>query len=191
MTMNWRKSTTTYQSQWQTTIERGVEAGQSPLFDLGASPGDLSGLAALLALLAFADQRTDVTAPVVIAGGNSVGWLVGLICQAHAPRVPGLTSIYSGADPSTHMASSALYDSQLSAPRHPEQAGMPVYLAPYVAPDRHSSAPLWDALPFAFGAPAGRNPQATSDNGPSIADPWLTWASVTLALALILLALLV
>jgi hypothetical protein len=181
--MNWHKSTTTYQTQWQTIIEHSLEAGQIPLFDLGASPGDLPGLATLMALLTFADQRTDVSSPLIIAGGNSVGWLVGLLYQAQVPRVPMLTSVYSGVDPSTHMASSALYTSQLS--------GLPASLAPYVAPEMHSGAPLWDALPFALGAQPGRNLQTSADGAPTTTDSWLTWASVTLALALILLALLV
>lgn len=191
MTMNWRKTTTTYQTQWQTTLERSLEAGQIPLIDLGASLGELPGLSALVALLTFASQRTDVTAPVVVAGGNSVAWLVALLDHVYLPRVPGLTAIYGGAEPTTQMASSALYDSQLSAPLDAASTATPTYLTPYVLPQSSSAAPRWEVLPFLLGGLSRSAQQTVEDKFTMQADAWLTWASVSVALALILLALLV
>jgi hypothetical protein len=191
MTMNWCKTMTTYQTQWQTTIERSLEAGQTPLIELGASLGELSGLSTLVALLAFAGQRNDLTAPVMVAGGNNVAWLIGLLYQVYLPRVPALTAIYGGAEPVTQMASSALYDSQLSTANARRPTAPPTYLAPFVTPQDASSAPRWEALPFLLGAPPHALPQASGSQPGMQTDPWLTWAGVCLAFVLILLALLV
>lgn len=190
MSMNWYKTTTNYQTQWQTTIERGLESGQTPLIDLGAGLGELPQLNALVALLNFAGQRADLTSPAIVAGGNSVVWLAGLFYPAYLPRLPALTVLYGGADPAMQLASSALYDSQLSTPLDTGETAIPTYLAPYTTPRIASAVPRWDTLPFLLGGPPSE-PQSTGDNLAVQADTWLTWASVGLALALILFAFLV
>ena len=191
MSMNWYKTTTNYQTQWQTTIERGLEAGQTPLIDLGASLGELPQLNALVALLSFAGQRADLTSPVIIAGGNSVLWLAGLFYPAYLPHVPALTVLYGGADPTMQLASSTLYGSQLATSLDTQETATPTYLAPYITPQITSTTFRWDTLPFLLGGPPPSGNQSTGDDLAVQSDAWLTWAGVGLALALILFAFLV
>lgn len=190
--MYWNRSAAEIAADWQTEVETKLEAGSTPLLTAGTPALALSGAATLLAYQQFAAQRTDITTPLVIAGGGSALWLGLLLAHSAERGAPLPTVVYGGPDPATYLASVATLSSGAltAAPlvrpgTSPEAAD---FLAPRLAPGL--SAP-WEALPFveigerprpALAGPAAR-PDPTGD--------WIAWGALLLALCLILSALLI
>src|SRR6476619_3449187 len=77
--MIFKPRTSALQRDWRTEIDTSLEAGQTPLLDLGSSQQMLRGLPILMALRTFAARRVDVAAPNLLIGGNPVMWLVCLM----------------------------------------------------------------------------------------------------------------
>lgn len=173
------------QDLWQTTIAGGVETGQTPSLDLGLSTEILANLDALLALLTFAADRQDLTAPQVIIGGASSSWLVALLAldQRAAPdHPPALTVTYGGADAATQLASVGIYQQPIFRPLARRE--LPPGYAPWFAPASVAAPRSWPAWPWLF-VTAGATALRTA------ADRWLQWTGLALAVGLIVLALLV
>ncbi len=185
---------------WQTQTERATEAGaladdaSAPQLHLGPLEDALAGLPGQRALHAFANQRRDLAAPTVLAGGDSGSWLLALAQQHSAPPLVNIDAgTASDQAASDQAASDQAASNQMSSearqllPLHVLYGGVDraTYaassddvLAWQVAPAQQPGAPLaWSALPF---VPTGLlRAQAR----------WTAWGGVALALALFLAAL--
>ncbi len=194
----WNQAPVAIYTEWQSEIEASIEAGRMPLLDLGSSNLSLDDLAMLAALRTFVDQRVDVTAPVMIAGGSSILWLAALMQQQpttalRRPLAPIL--VFAGADRATYLATlTTLLPEQFAETGRLAQAApanMAVLFTPYA--QARTSLP-WDLLPFAVTeeALAGSRSSDRQLAGSIDASPlelWVSWAAIGLALLLVLFAL--
>ncbi|MFN8488544.1 MAG: hypothetical protein U0350_13170 [Caldilineaceae bacterium] len=189
--MFWRQTANTLRQDWQTTIDASLEAGQSPVLDLGSSQQMLQGLPVLAALRSFAVQRVDVATPTLLIGGDAAVWLA-LLLQVRSPsemrRSPEPALVFAGPDVATYLASLTT----LTPERPPEAVLLPRATPPAVRPLLLPPAAAqlvlpWETLPFAVTAEA----QATAAP-PTVAanrDKWLGWCAIGLVVLLLLAAL--
>jgi hypothetical protein len=173
---------------WTHTVDLNLEAGQRPLLDAGAGIGLLENLPVLVALHAYAQQRRDVTAPLITTGGNPLLWLAATMHEqpSQLPTSPGLTVLYGGPDLATQLAVIAT----LAPPRPVDlwRNQLPTQLASWFAPTTQGGAVRWEAFPWAQ-AEVAQQPVLTTVE-PSSGERWLSWLGLGLALVLIILALL-
>jgi hypothetical protein len=173
---------TDLRSDWAAQIEADLEAGQSPLLNLGAGNGLLENLPALVALHAFAAGRHDLAAPTVLVGGNPLLWLAALLHTADGigSHSPPFTLLYSGPDLATQIASSGAIMAAHQLVQQPHE--LPAAWTTLLAPGRQAGAPLWETLPLAVA-------QSTTPAPAEPDDPWLAWGGLSLALLLVILGL--
>lgn len=190
--MYWNRSVAEIAAVWQTEVETKLEAGATPLLTTGTPASALSGTANLLAYQQFAAQRTDITLPLLIAGGGSALWLGLLLAPGASRGAPLPTVVYGGPDPATYLASVAILSSGALTTPALVQSGTPPammdFLAPRLAPGL--STP-WEALPL---VEIGERPQPALAGTAAILDPtgdWIAWGALLLALCLVLSALLI
>ncbi|CAN5784338.1 hypothetical protein BH10CHL1_BH10CHL1_22810 [soil metagenome] len=194
----WNQAPIDISTEWQSEIEASLEAGGMPLLDLGSSTLSLDDLAMLAALRTFMDQRIDVTAPVMIAGGSSGSWLAALMQRSpnwgqRRPLSP--TLVFAGADRATYLATLTTMLPERPAEINHRAHIAPANMAPLFTPYTQARMALpWDLLPFVVTEEALAGPRA-SDR--PLADPidahpidlWVSGAAIGLVLLLILFAL--
>ncbi len=190
--MYWNRSASQIAAAWQTEIETKLEAGATPLLLTGTPSLALTGIIALPAYQQLMAQRTDITTPLLVAGGSSALWL-GLILAPNERRSTPLPAVvYGGPDPATYLANVQTLSTGRLAPPALAHSGAPAALAPFYAPRVTPAVPAaWETLPF---VEVGEGPQpalapSTLDTDP--ADDWIAWGTMLLALCLVLSALLI
>lgn len=182
---------------WQAQLEQGLEAGQTPLLELGVSQRLLDSWAAQRAFDAFHQTRTDLLTPTLLIGGSSALWPAILlqateVAEKGSPS-PALELLYGGADQATYMASiTTLAAERLLAGRF-QINDLPASMHPGLLPLTNQSVPLpWSALPLRLVNPLPVAPAALGEElGPTAVDPWLVWSALSLVVLLVLLALFV
>lgn len=195
----WNQAPVAIDVAWQSEIEASLEAGWRPLLDLGSSQLSLEDVTMLAALRTFIDQRVDVAAPVMLAGGHSVLWLAVLMHppsttaqrQALAP-----TLVFAGADRATYLATlTTLLPERFAETERLAQsapANMTALFTPYT---QARTALPWDLLPFAVTEEALADPRSSAEHqtvdSPDATrlEPWISWAAIGLTLLLVLFAL--
>lgn len=186
--MPWTPATADCFAAWQPEIEFAEEANSTPALYCAGSAQVLDSAPGLLAAEALAVARADLTAPVLLAGGPSPGWLALLFHARPAdapPLSPGCVTLFAGADAATLLASG-----QIARPRGPFAPPMHDLGSGYdalVRPRLEPGVPLrWEMLPFwlaTLPTPAAPTP---SDDA---RQEWLAWAAVALALIMLAAAL--
>jgi hypothetical protein len=188
--MSWHNSPAALRAEWQDRVEISLETGESPVLDLGANNGVLDSLPALMALQGFAEQRTDITTPTLVSGGNSLLWMAALVHEPSAAHAPALTVVYGGADLATQLGSLATQQVQPPARLQPPML-LPAQLAALFAPGAQAGPLWWEALPFAVAEEATRPANRPEDAPLRQDDPWLAWAAIAVAVVLVVAAFLV
>lgn len=190
--MIWNSSSTKIATAWQTEIETKLEAGATPLIQTGAPSNLLAGVPPLMAYRQFAARRTDITTPLMVAGGSSPLWLGLLLAPDDGRGVPLPAVVFGGPDPVNQFATvSTLSSGALTVPL-PIRTGTPPALVSFYAPRLAPGAPApWEALPF---VEVGERPQLGPADTAVESDPtyeWIAWGVLLLALCLVLSALLI
>src|SRR5687767_12792502 len=106
--MLYHRSPTQLYNKWQSEIEAGLEAGQTPVIDLGSGSLLFGMLPTLVALQYLAVRRTDVTTPTLLVNGVNPLWTAALLQTGTRPDGRGAplpTVVFGGADTVTYMAS--------------------------------------------------------------------------------------
>ncbi|MCX6044276.1 MAG: hypothetical protein NT075_04135 [Chloroflexi bacterium] len=194
----WNQAPVAIDVAWQSEIEASLEAGWRPLLDLGSSQLSLEDVTMLTALRTFVDQRVDVSAPVMLAGGHSVLWLAVLMHQPstalHQSLAP--TLVFAGADRATYLATlTTLLPGQFAETERLAQSA-PANMAALFTPYTQARTALpWDLLPFAVTEEALAGPRSSAEHqtvdSPDATrlEPWISWAAIGLTLLLVLFAL--
>lgn len=190
--MVWNRSAAEITAAWQTEIETKLEAGATPLLVVGTSALALSGASTLLAYQQLAAERTDITSPLLIAGGSSALWLGLLLAPSTNRAAPLPTVVYGGPDLATYAASVMTLSSGTMAAPALVQTGTPPAVADFFAPRLAPALTVpWEALPF---VETGESPRPALAGPMAISDPtgdWIAWGALLLALCLVLSALLI
>lgn len=187
---------------WLHQIEIHLESGQSPILDLGIYARTVSGLPALITLRRLAMERTDVTKPTAIIGGDVGLWLAALMQErvsVSSHRLTPISIVYGGPDWATYLASQTtqIRETDLNAP------GLPPALAPLFIVAQPQGMTNWWAFqpltmlnsswndPRALQATAlVNNPAHMQGNDSEVGmDEWHNWVGGVMAIALILFAL--
>jgi len=182
---------------WQTQVEQALEAGQTPLLELGVNQQLLAGWPAQITLHRFLQTRTDILTPTVLVGGNSALWPVLLLQTVppgeKTPVAPPLHLLYGGADQATYMASVTTVAADRLLACGLRLDATPASMTPGLAPLTNPSVPLpWSAITLAL-LPTPRPAAPSTETAPmtSVLDPWLAWSTLVLVVLLVLLALFV
>lgn len=179
---------------WQSQVEQALEAGQTPLLELGVNQRLLDGWAAQLALQGFTQTRTDILAPTLLIGGNSPLWPVLLLQpESSAGGSPPLHLLYGGADQATYLASVTTLAAERWLACGLQADALPTSMSPGLAPLTNPSLPLsWAAMSLALlPVPHPAPPTLEAEPAPPAVDPWLVWSALVLVVLLVLLALFV
>jgi len=190
--MLWNSSSQSTVDIWQAELEFALEAGDTPLLQVGGSQQTLTGLTSANALSILADHRNDLVRPVILIGGASSVWLTALFHSSPAnAHVAAGAVLFAGADNATRIASHACAASTRSRLRR-SPGDAPAGLAELLLPDAFPGTPFgWDAL-----APAVLEmddyPSEVQSAHQSIAPhaDWLAWLGTGIALALLAVTLL-
>lgn len=180
---------------WLRQVEQALEAGQTPLLELGLNQRLLDGWAAQLALHHFVQTRTDILTPSLLIGGNSPLWSVLLLQpepSAGGASAPPLHLLYGGADQATYLASVTTLAAERLLAAGLQVDALPASMAPGLAPLTNPSVPLpWAAMSLALlPVPHPAPPTLEAEPTPPV-DPWLAWSTLGLVMLLVLLALFV
>ena len=184
--MLWNRSSASLVAAWQAMLDERLEAGQTPLLDLGGPPQLLTSLPALTALCTFAASRVDITTPVVTTGGDGSLWVATLfyaLDERGKPRPHPLRLVYAGADAATIGATIATQSQSLAHPALRATESSLISLQRQMAPARQPAAALTsEALPFLLTNQSGVE---------STVESWLAKVGLALALGLIVVAILI
>ena len=199
--MFWNRSPSSIVQFWQDDAEQNIEAGSTPVIEFGVSNMPSDNTPAFLALQRWSVQRTDVSTPIIPAGGVGPLWMAAMMrpaprySQTHAPEP---LVLYTGANDAEYLSSVTILHAAVapSAPDTPRRAAIPgSYFAPRSQPGM--SIP-WDSLPFletydpqpfaARGEAPGDEGAGTEESHGDPTQDWLAWTALLLALFLILLA---
>jgi hypothetical protein len=184
---------------WRDEIEHSIEAGSSPILELGVSPIPSDDLLALMATQRWCGRRTDTSTPVLPGGGTGPQWIATLMRPL--PRVqqaPEPVMLYTGATEAEYLMSVAMLidATKTRYPNAPPRSAIPVS---YFAQDRQPGKSVsYDALPFLALHISPKDPQVwkrdigeeANQLGDDHLQDWLAWAGLLLALFLVLLAIL-
>lgn len=188
-------------NSWQQQSDLALEAGQTPLFALGARDGNLENLTALYAYEVCRSRHARGLPPLTLVGGAGPIWLLALLhvpmpAQRNAePDIHGGNGddggiAYIGADPAMAVAAATMTD-PASAANHrrrlmPPPGGLGLGFQEQICPTSLPAQPVrWSAFPLAVG------PAEPAPAGPTGVEPnWSAAAALLLAAALILLAIL-
>ena len=190
--MLWNSSSQSAVDSWQAELEFALEAGDTPLLQVGGSQQTLTGLTSANALAILAEHRNDLVRPVIVIGGASSVWLSALFQASPAnPHVATGAVLFAGTDNATRIASNACAPSTRSRLRR-SPGDAPAGFVEVLLPDAFPGAPFgWDAL-----APSVLEmddlPVAAQSAHQSVAThaDWLAWLGAGIALALIAVTLL-
>jgi hypothetical protein len=190
--MLWNSSSQTAVDTWQAELEFALEAGDTPLLQVGGNQQTLAGLTSANALEILAEQRSDLVCPVILIGGASSVWLAALFQSSPAnAHVATSTVLFAGVDGSTRIASSASAANARSRLRR-SPGDAPTGFVELLLPDAFPGAPFgWDALAPSIVAMGVLPSEIQAANQPvaSHAD-WLAWLGTGITLALLAVTLL-
>ena len=190
--MLWNSSSQTAVDTWQAELEFALEAGDTPLLQLGGSQQALEGLTSANALDILAEQRSDLVCPVILIGGASSVWLAALFQSSPAnTHVATGTVLFAGVDGATRIASSASAANARSRLRR-SPGDAPTGFVELLVPGTFPGAPCgWDALAPSVLEMGVFPPEMQSAYQPvaTHAD-WLAWLGTGIALALLAVTLL-
>jgi len=144
-------------AEWQAEIQFAVEAGVAPSLGVGGGSGVPATLVGLEAIRLLAEQRQDMTSPVVMAGGSNGAWLWVLMQpeRGDAAQSPPLVALFSGQDEATQIATAGTLPRPPAGLFPPGNRSLPDGFRPHVAPALQSAAPLqWDTLSLHVLEPA-------------------------------------
>lgn len=195
--MFWMPSAGDIVERWQTEIEHQVEAGKTPILDLGVGSLTTDSAAALLALQLLAARRDDASRPVLLAGGPNSAWPAFLLAPGGsplgAPSAQGVFQpwvLYTGANLAEHAATSDTLLAAVDLPGSGPAKNSGLVASMFQPRNRPGSLAPWETLPFLHIR--DETPAALQyDEQPT--DPtqdWLAWAVLLLALFLVILAIL-
>jgi hypothetical protein len=180
--MNQARSPQNIENAWNESLDLSLETGESPIFEMDAVSGGLTGMNAVLAMTLLDAQRTDLTAPQLLIGGASPLWLAALFHSRpdNAPRrTPPLTVIYTAPDVATDLAARTTWDTRRSA-FYQRPANLSPWAQPEAGPERNPATPdRWELAPLSRFSMTGNR------------DGWLAWMGVVAATALLLIAVLI
>lgn len=188
---------------WQSDLNYAVEAGIAPTIPLGVSDSALVALPSLSLLRHLSAQRTDMTVPIVLAGGGSGAWLTALLVDTESAATPVLGAetddgartpqerlspepvvVFSGADAATHMASSGILPKPPARLEPVTDRGLPAGVRDAVAPALQPAASMaWENMPFRILDSEG------GATGLPAASRWIGWLAGVLTILMILGAL--
>lgn len=177
---------------WRNQVHYAIESGDAPDLALGSSDEVLTTLVGQEALRAIADSRTDMTEPIVSAGGAAGVWLAALLLPVdRAPHdvqdvrpvraaAPGWLTLYTGVDAATHVASGLTLPQHPNRLRPPGSRGVPGGFADSIAPTLRPATPTtWENLPLRTLA-SGASPLGLRSAG-----AWCGWLALLLCLLLV------
>ncbi|MCE7985908.1 MAG: hypothetical protein DYG89_32420 [Caldilinea sp. CFX5] len=195
--MLYQNDTTRIAQAWQGQLEESLEAGEMPWLEGGLSRQTIAHLPMLLALEQLARQRTDVTTPGLLLGGDGIGWTAALMSQAAAQTgggSPALTLFYGGADQASYMALLATLPGPSAHTRQQRATGLPVGMQAQLLPTSQPGAiPPWSSLPFVLAEQAASHPHGRAGDAEAWLPwlPWLPWLTILVVIGLIITALFV
>lgn len=172
--------------RWQSHLQYAVEAGIAPQIALGQSADALTALVGLAALRLLIESRSDMSAPLLTAGGASGAWLAVLMQpQNGAPtHSPFAMTIFLGADPASVVASAGTLPRLPYGLRSPADRFLPVGFRDAIAPPLQPASPFtWESLPLRALEPVG------GLMGLHVPGAWLGWLGLLLAIGLVVGAL--
>lgn len=172
-------------SVWQAELQYAVEAGVAPQIALGHSDNALTALVGTETLRRLVELRSDVTSPLVAAGGPSGAWLSPLTQPQNGvdARTPSMVTLFTGADAATHISSGATLPLHPTGLRPARERNLPAGYRDLLAPALQPALPLtWESLPWRLLEP---HPEAAA----LPAGPWLGWLALGFSAVLILGAL--
>ncbi len=184
-------------THWQGQIDESLEAGEALLLEMGVGHSVLTQLGALRALERLAAERVDVTAPLLVVGGDGVAWAATLLSSAPVlptssnatALAPAITPFYVGADQATYMASLATLPAVSTHTRQHMVTGLPVGMQSLLLPETQLGvAARWSSLPFALVAQAQAVGDAESADVDD-QDAWLQWLTLLIVVGLLIVAL--
>ena len=191
--MFWMPSAGDIVERWQAEIEHQVEAGATPVLDLGMGGLTTGSAAALLALQLLAARRNDAARPMLLAGGPNSAWPALLLPPGSPPSAQGVFQpafLYTGANLAEHAATSAIFQAAVDMPGAGRPKENALVASAFLPNNRPGSLAPWEALPF---LDIQNKTNAALQDGEQPADPtqdWLAWAVLLLALFLVILAIL-
>lgn len=191
--MYWYRSINEIAAAWDAEMAAKLEAGATPLMAAGAPTSLLPSLPALLAMQQSVRQRTDVTVPLLVAGGSSSAWAALFLAPqpvGDRPAAPEPAVIFAGADPVTYHASLGMIAADVATPLG-MWAGTTPDVASRFAPRLLPGAVAnWESLPC---IEAGDRPALPADRPlpPDTLTDWIGGGVMLLALCLVLSALLI
>ena len=171
---------------WQAELHYAVEAGLAPQITLGGDSSSLSAIVALEALRALTESRGDSISPLVSAGGSSGAWLSALTQPppASTSRLPAGTTLFTGADAASQLASGATLPLHPSGLRPARDRQLPGGYRDLLLPAVQPAIPFaWESLPLRALEPPAGGVAGYARGG------WLGRAALVLAFILILGAL--
>ncbi len=186
---------------WQHATEQAVEAGRSPLLELGMDRRLLNNLPRLHALTTWTMRRTDVSQPLLLTGDVDALWPVPLLYPTPPDQAgqntgqntaPTAQLVYGGADQATYLASLTTYVPQRLQCGALYAVDLPAAMQPLANPQSqpHVNA-TWQTLPLTLLSTATQSPPSNPPAAPALDEPWLAWAALVMIIALVLLAIFV
>ncbi|MBX3012865.1 MAG: hypothetical protein KF832_15225 [Caldilineaceae bacterium] len=166
---------------WQQQIDQSLEAGAAVLLEGGVGHQLVDGLPALVALEQLMDERTDVTNPWLLMGGDGIAWSFAML---QASQLPALTPLYGGADQSTYLATLATLPDLATLSAGHRATGAPVGVHSWLQPAKQPGVtPSWSLLPLVLADRQAVNaPAATAEAG-------LQWLALVVVVLLFISAL--
>jgi hypothetical protein len=192
--MFWNRAISDILSSWQYELDAKLEAGETPLLNVGMSNLPLGMAPGLLALQALIARRVDVAAPVIVAGGNSPAWLATLVCRPRRAswQSPEPSVLFAGADAATYMATlSTLASETAAASARFGELSTPLALGAswQFAPQLHPGAPMsWDSLPFIACESSPARAMAHRPSTHEFGAELIAWGAMVFTVLLILTA---
>ena len=190
--MLYRNEAAKVAQQWQRQIEESLEAGEALWLETGNSNRLVDHLQALTALRSLAEQRTDVTVPGLLVGGDGVAWAA--MCTnpavaAGSAASPGINLLYGGPDRATYIATLATLPGSATHRQQSLLTGLPVGLLSWLWPSSQPGVTRqWSALPFMLTTP---EPPTSANVASSNNDAGLAWLTLVAVIGLIITALFV
>lgn len=187
---------------WHAVIAMQVEAGATPVVQLGGSANLLHSAAGLSALQMISASRTDPALPVLVVGGAGGAWTAALL----GPRVLHTTApsaypavYYGGEDAATRQVCLLTWvdglDSSVYTPHPKHYQAMDAGLLQHRHPGQTAGAEAIALTLAAGNVPAGLPPVAdgrgVQSAGWSLPETatWIGWTALAAAVILPLLAL--
>lgn len=170
--MLWNRTRNQILEDWRESLDYSLEAGGTPLFDIGLSHNTLDGLLSLSAAQSFsAASQPTLAYPLLTIGGNSPLWLLTLdphwLGTTAKPVQPNevteqkkqtFTTAFTAIDPATHIASLTVNTDPAKnmSSRAPkvQATGLPTAFQSLTLPQLEPAViSTWQALPLTISSP--------------------------------------